>query len=119
MGLFDIPPVEEQVDSALVAVFREIWKEREHRSEVSGTPLEYNFNPGMFFVFSHLRSRGSCPSLALEKDNIWLMTLSEHTYWEHHKEDIRARVAKGQILHWKDCLKAYDRLKPICNQIKK
>lgn len=120
MSLFDIQPIDQnQPESELVSVFREIWDEREHVSQISGAPLNFHFNGAMFFVFSHLHSRGSCPSLRLSKENIWLKTYEEHSYWEHNKEQIRLQISKGLILEWKPCLDEYDRLKPICNQLKK
>lgn len=120
--MFDIKPVQKKPDSELVAVFREIWEEREHVSQVSGAPLNYNFRPGMFFVFSHLHSRGSCPALRLSKENIWLMTIYEHELWEHGKEEIRRQIDEEKnhnYIEWKPCLDEYDRLKPQCNKISK
>lgn len=114
MGIFDIPPVEEEkVDSALVAVFREIWEEREHKSEVSGAPLHYEFDPGMFFVFSHLHSRGACPALKLEKENIMLMTELEHKMWEFYRHKLDPEGPFSKVFN------RFNQLKPLCNQINK
>ena len=119
--MFDIKPIQQKPDSELVAVFRQICDEREHVSEVSGTPLHYAFNPGMFFVFSHLHSRGSCQALRLSKDNIKLMTLEEHEFWEHNKQEIIDKVMRGNpgVQHWKPIVSAYIQLKPLCNKISK
>ena len=118
--MFEIQPIEEpKWDSELVTVFYEIWEEREHVSQVSDAPLNFHFDPGMFFVFSHLHSRGACPALKLSKENIWLMTYMEHEFWEDGKEEIRRQIKDGNSNYdiWKPCLDEFDRLKPMCNQI--
>lgn len=129
--MFEIKPIDDlKWDSELVTVFAEIWEEREHVSQVSGAPLNFHFDPGMFFVFSHLHSRGACPALKLSKENIWLMTFHEHEIWEHYKEDLRKLAEKSMTIGgrqfgrtagkmWKPCLDEFDRLKPMCNQIGK
>jgi hypothetical protein len=59
-------------------MFIEIWKERPHFSEISGEPL------GSFNVayFSHILSKGAHPEHRLNKKNIVLKTIEEHTLWE-------------------------------------
>lgn len=59
-------------------LYKIIWEERPHVSEVSGTPL------GEFDVryFSHILSKGSYGKFRLNKDNIMLKTPEEHHTWE-------------------------------------
>jgi len=82
-----IPPKEIRLNDQ-GKVFLEIWKEREHISFVSGEPLNYNFHPSMFFVFSHVLSKGSCPALKLVKEFIVLMTMEEHRIWENYRYQV-------------------------------
>lgn len=86
--IFSIRPKEPSKDTDQTRVFREIWDEREHKSEISQIPLAYNFQPSMFFVFSHVMSKGSCPKLLLDKDFIVLMTLREHQLWEFERQKL-------------------------------
>lgn len=62
--------------------FKEIWDSRPHFSEVSGKPLNYEFSPAMFFVFSHVAAKGAYPGLRHWKYNIVLTTQEEHNAWE-------------------------------------
>ena len=69
-----------------VHTFIEIWKERKHVSEVSGARL----GPEMrTFYFSHVLPKSTYSLGRTDKDNIILMTLEEHTLWEHHKSKIQ------------------------------
>lgn len=71
-------------------VFRQIYSEREHRSEISGEPLPFEFGPHMYFVFSHILGKQAYPSRAmvLNKENIILMTYDEHQLWEFNQHKI-------------------------------
>lgn len=71
-------------------VFREIWEEREHVSEVSGAPLvDLPDNPkeepeqmtAWVRQFSHLLPKGSYRRYRLDKRNIVLKTAEEHDLW--------------------------------------
>lgn len=54
-------------------LFKEIWDERKHVSEISGKPVL--FDPK---CFHHILTKGAYPELRLNKDNIIILTKSEH-----------------------------------------
>ena len=58
----------------------EIWKERIHESEVSGT---YLGKEALSTFFHHILPKNKYPELAYEKSNIILLTLEEHTNVEN------------------------------------
>lgn len=53
----------------------EIWKERPHVSEVSGTPL---YGEPLSIYFDHLLEKETYPQYRYEKWNIALVTWEEH-----------------------------------------
>jgi hypothetical protein len=55
--------------------FINIWKKREHRSEVSG---EYLGNEPLSVFFHHILPKEKHKQAALDDDNIILLTLDEH-----------------------------------------
>lgn len=59
-------------------LFKQIWEERPHVSQISNEPLE-SFN---IFYFSHILTKQSYPGYRLKKENIWIVTPSEHREWE-------------------------------------
>lgn len=75
-----------------LALFKEIWNEREHVSEVSGKRL-WELTPHNMDVwvrqFSHILTKAAYPDrkngikMRLNKENIVLMTPEEHAEWEH------------------------------------
>ena len=56
--------------------FLEIWKEREHYSEVSG---DYLGKEPLSTFFHHILPKEKYPAEAYDKSNIILLTLDEHT----------------------------------------
>lgn len=60
-------------------LFMEIWNERLHVSEVSGTPLGEDPKAGFF---AHCLSKGAFPGFRLRKDGIFLLTLNEHAEYD-------------------------------------
>lgn len=62
-------------------LFLEIWKERKHHSEVSGT---YLGKEPLSVFFHHILPKEKFPSEALKKDNIILLTLQEHSDVENN-----------------------------------
>jgi hypothetical protein len=62
-----------------IAFYKEIWKERPHKSEVSGQPLGDEFN---VCFFSHILAKGAFPRFRHYKKNILLKTFDEHHEWE-------------------------------------
>ena len=60
--------------------FKQIWKERKHYSELSGT---YLGDEAMSTFFHHILPKEKYPELAYEECNIILLTLDEHTNVEN------------------------------------
>lgn len=71
------PSTVQKTATGELQMFKEIWSERPHISEVSGDPLPY------FDVrcFSHLLPKGNYERYRLNKENIVLKTPQEHTDW--------------------------------------
>lgn len=83
-----------------LALFKEIWEERPHRSEISGDPLEY-FD---IRCFSHTLTKQAYPRFRLLKANIRLVTPDEHHEWEFtDRKDPK----------WNELKKDYERLKRL------
>lgn len=61
---------------AMRKFFMEIWKERIHESEVSGT---YLGKEALSTFFHHILPKSKYPEVAYDKSNIILLTLDEHT----------------------------------------
>lgn len=68
--------VDKEKINAMRNFFMEIWKKREHRSEVSGT---YLGSEPMSTYFHHIMPKEKYPELAYEESNIILLTLEEHS----------------------------------------
>ena len=71
--------------------FMEIWKKREHVSEISGTPLG---KEAMSTFFHHILPKNKYPEVAYDESNIILLTLDEHTNVEsdiYRYEEINRR----------------------------
>lgn len=68
--------VDKEKINAMRNFFMEIWKTREHRSEVSGT---YLGSEPMSTYFHHIMPKEKYPELAYEESNIILLTLEEHS----------------------------------------
>jgi len=74
-------------------LFKEIWEERKHVSEISGQPLgEFNVH-----MFSHILTKGAYKKFRLRKDNIKLVTPEEHDLWEFHRDKIKENPAWGWV----------------------
>ena len=65
----------EYKDNKMWELFLEIWKERPHKSEVSGKWLG---NEPLSYMFDHLLEKETYPNIKYEKWNIALVTLEEH-----------------------------------------
>jgi hypothetical protein len=57
-----------------LALFKEIWSERKHVSEISGKSIPV-FDPKSFH---HILTKGAFPSARLDKENIVIVTRGEH-----------------------------------------
>ena len=67
-------------------IFLEIWDEREHVSELSGTPLHPIGHWQWHWQFLHLLGQQVYPNAAFDKENIILGTPIEHEDQEFIKE---------------------------------
>lgn len=67
-------------------MFKEIWEERQHYSEVSGTYLGEDLDVSFF---AHILPKGSYPKYRLRKENIILLTKKEHTQLDHAVQEIK------------------------------
>lgn len=72
--------------TGLLDLYKEIWNERPHTSQISGEPL------GEFSImfFSHILQKGQnkYPKFKLNKQNIVLKTYDQHYLWEHNKGNL-------------------------------
>lgn len=64
-----------------LALFEEIWKERAHKSEVSGEPLVPKGHMLWINQFSHVLPKGLYKVFRLDKRNVLLKTSHEHHMW--------------------------------------
>ena len=74
-------------------VFLEIWDERDHVSELTGAALP---NEPSAWNFAHILPKGTYPELRLNKDNILLLTDSEHYTIDHetHKAKVHPQLKR-------------------------
>lgn len=82
--------------SGQLAVFEEIWQERERICFVSGQKLTESPQKDMsrwVSCFSHILPKGSFPKFMLRKDNIVLLTPKMHNDW-HTKG--KSELLEGQ-----------------------
>jgi hypothetical protein len=56
-------------------LFKQIWKERSHKSEVSGT---YLGKEAYSTYFHHILPKNKYPEIKMDKENIILLTTDEH-----------------------------------------
>lgn len=64
--------------SSMIDFFKEIWDERPHVCQVTGESLpEFNVN-----CFSHVVPKSLAKSLAMDKENIWLVLPRIHYSWD-------------------------------------
>lgn len=61
-----------------IEMFKWIWENRPHVSEVSGEPLLYPGHRQWHWQFAHILNKGSYPLWKLNPDNIMLLLPEEH-----------------------------------------
>lgn len=66
-------------------MFRKIWDERPHVSQISGKKLLDHGHRFWYSQFAHIVSKGARPEMRLDPDNIVLMTFEEHFTWDNHR----------------------------------
>ena len=93
--------------SGQLALFKEIWNEREHISELSGDKIS------MFdvFCFHHILTKAAYPKFLLFKSNIVILTRAEHRMVHDHSfEDL---IKKD--IRWAEIERRYNILKTMYN----
>lgn len=69
-------------------LFKEIWEERPHISEISGEPLrEFDVR-----YFSHILPKSTFPLYRLRKENILLKTPEEHNAWQFKQHTLKGNI---------------------------
>ena len=93
--------------SGQLALFKEIWNERAHVSELSGDKIS------MFdvFCFHHILTKAAYPKFLLFKPNIIILTRAEHRMVHDHSfEDL---IKKD--IRWAEIERRYNILKTMYN----
>lgn len=83
--------VEKEKINIMRAFFLEIWKKRQHLSEISGLPL---VGEALSVYFHHILAKEKYPEAALDEENVILLTLEEHNQVEsdmYRYEEINKR----------------------------
>ena len=90
-----------------LALFKEIWNEREHVSELSGDKI----NMFDVFCFHHILTKAAYPKFLLFKSNIIILTRAEHRIVHDHSfEDL---IKKD--IRWAEIERRYNILKTMYN----
>lgn len=95
-------------------MFEQIWEEREHKSFLTGKPLDYHLGKNTWFnLFAHVLSKAQnkYPKFKLYKKNIILLTPEEHRLLDHGTEDERRRYAEEEGCDWDLILELKEELK--------
>lgn len=79
-------------------VFLQIWKERPHKSEVSGTSLG---KEPLTVFFHHILPKEKYPQARFDEHNIILLTLDEHTnvendMYKYQEVNLRREILKAK-----------------------
>ena len=93
--------------SGQLALFKEVWNERAHVSELSGDKIS------MFdvFCFHHILTKAAYPKFLLFKPNIIILTRAEHRMVHDHSfEDL---IKKD--IRWAEIERRYNILKTMYN----
>ena len=80
--------------SEMQEFFLQIWKKRQHKSEVSGESLG---SEALSTYFHHILPKSKYPEAALDEENIILLTLNEHDQVEsdmYRYEEVNNRRIK-------------------------
>lgn len=93
-----------RVKEAEWKMFHEIWEERPHYSEISGTFLGHDYNPSFF---AHILSKGAYEGLRLYKPNICLMTPEEHDVFDKQTDKAKVDPKYAEVFIKKDELMEY------------
>lgn len=92
-----------------LALFKEIWGERPHESEISGEAI-WEFSP---VNFAHILPKGTYGKYRLNKDNIVIMAFHEHMMFDHETHKAKADKRFDWVFEKKERLKAEYNQLPI------
>ena len=92
--------------SGQLEVFKELWNERKHVSEVSGKPLMFDVQ-----CFHHILTKQAYPKFLLFKPNIILLTRDEHR--QIHAFSFEDLIKKDS--RWSMVQERYQKLKEMYN----
>lgn len=93
-------------------IFDQIWKEREHKSFLSGELLDKWNNPTFYAnLFAHVLPKGQFQAARLDKENIILLTPEEHMLLDHGTREQRKKYAEENLVDWSRIFVLRDQLK--------
>ena len=93
--IIDIPRTITDLTMTQKQLFKEIWQERPHISEISGKPLYPIEHSQWHWQFAHVLNKGRYTKWKLEKRNIMLMLPEEHEnqesypYFQDRKQELK------------------------------
>lgn len=96
-----------------IDVFKEIWNERPHVSEISGEPLiERESGQSFYWIFQffHILPKSIYGKAKLSKENIILTTWKEHDMWTRRMDKCR------ELEQWQWVFEKYEKLKQEYHQ---
>lgn len=82
-------------------LYKEIWEERPHKSEVNGEPIPF-FH---IWCFSHILPKGLYPKYRLKKENIIIKTPKQHYDWGNRRHKLKDDP------EWQSIFELYELLK--------
>ncbi|MES2287661.1 MAG: hypothetical protein V4547_18340 [Bacteroidota bacterium] len=89
-----------------LTLYKQIWDERPHKSEVSGEHIPF-FH---IWCFSHILPKGLYPKYRLKKENIIIKTIKEHYDWGNRRHKLK------DFPEWQPVFELYETLKQQYNQ---
>ena len=104
-------------ETSQIEIFKEIYEERPHISELSGERIEYQIDTPLWrSLFMHVLPKGRFPLLRTSKDNILLGTPTEHTLIDNGTEEQREeyrieKLREGVVVRWSVFYNKQDKLK--------
>lgn len=93
-------------------VFEQIWEEREHKSFLTGEPLDKYVQSNLWYsLFAHVLAKGKYPKYRLLKKNVVLLTPEEHRLLDQGTNDERKKYAEATGCDWDLILELEEELK--------
>ena len=95
-------------------LYKAIWDSREHKSFLSGKPINLVEGSNFWFnVFAHVLAKGKAkyPKFKLYSKNIVMLTPEEHNLLDHCSSDEREKYAKRTGCDWNKIYNLAEELK--------